>query len=451
MADIEGDHGGRGEGQREIMLDMSKKEVGNPQVCFKKLHRRLRQEFKVHVNKDIITLDKLTSVHLVIFAGPKEMFSSDEFKAIKDYIQAGGCVLFMLGEGGEGKYNTNINYLLEEFGIMVNNDAVVRTVYYKYHHPKEAFISNGILCEDLVRCVKGDRKKEKDKENKFQLNITKEDAEAGVGKDQGGVDFVFPYGATLNVQKPAIPILSSGPISYPLNRPVAAVCAKPGQGRLGVIGSVRMLDDEFYDFEKNKQLSDVIFHWLLQVSDCELTFPYGEEPELSDYHHIPHTQGLAMNLKSCLQENEQLPRDFTQLFDESLFKFDTDLIPEAVKLYSQLGVKHEPLTLIPPQFETPMPALQPAVFPPCLREPPAPALDLFDLDEQFASERVRLAQLTNKCTDEDLEFYIRQAGDVLGVTEKLGDRRSAKHILEYIFRQLVNFKKMNQDAPSFQE
>jgi intraflagellar transport protein 52 len=212
-----------------------------------------------------------------------------------------------------------------------------------------------------------------------------------------------------------------------------------------------MLDDEFMEFEKNRQLADVIFHWLLFNSDCDLKFAYGEEPEISDYHHIPHTQGLAMNLKSCLQENEQLPRDFTQLFDESLFKFDTDLIPEAVKLYSQLGVKHEPLTLIPPSFETPMPALQPAVFPPCLREPPAPALDLFDLDEQFASERVRLAQLTNKCTDDDLEFYIRQAGEVLGVTEKLGDRRSAKHILEYIFRQLVNFKKMNQDAPSFQE
>jgi len=129
-----------------------------------------------------------------------------------------------------------------------------------------------------------------------------------------------------------------------------------------------------------------------------------------------------------------------------------ELVPEAIQLYKQLGVKHEPLTLIPPQFETPMPPLQPAVFPPVLREPLPPALDLFDLDEQFASERVRLAQLTNKCTDNDLEFYIRQAGEILGVSEKLGDgKRGAKHILEYVFRQLVNFKKMNQDAPSFQE
>merc|ERR1711976_330074 len=139
--------------------------------------------------------------------------------------------------------------------------------------------------------------------------------------------------------------------------------------------------------------------------------------------------------------------DFTQLFDETLFKFSMELVPEAIQLYKQLGVKHEPLTLIPPQFETPMPPLQPAVFPPVLREPPPPALDLFDLDEQFASERVRLAQLTNKCTDDDLDFYIRQAGEILSVTPKLQEgRRSAKHILEYIFKELVGFKKMNQDV-----
>merc|ERR1712176_1382069 len=114
-------------------------------------------------------------------------------------------------------------------------------------------------------------------------------------------------------------------------------------------------------------------------------------------------------------------------------------------MYKELGVKHEPLTLISPQFETPLPFLSPAVFPPSLREPPPPNLDLFDLDEHFASEKVRLAQLTNKCTDEDLDFYIRQAGEILGVTQKLGERRSSKHVLEYIFKELVGFKKMNQD------
>lgn len=37
------------------------------------------------------------------------------------------------------------------------------------------------------------------------------------------------------------------------------------------------------------------------------------------------------------------------------------------------------------------------VFPPQFRELPGPALDLYDLDESFSSERARMAQLTNKC------------------------------------------------------
>lgn len=72
------------------------------------------------------------------------------------------------------------------------------------------------------------------------------------------------------------------------------------------------------------------------------------------------------------------------------------MIPEAVEAFSALGVKHEPLTLIPPAFEAPLPQLSGSVFPPILRDPPPPALDRFDLDEHFASDRIRLAQITNK-------------------------------------------------------
>jgi intraflagellar transport protein 52 len=84
-----------------------------------------------------------------------------------------------------------------------------------------------------------------------------------------------------------------------------------------------------------------------------------------------------------------VPRDWTSLFDDTLFKFDMSLIPEAISLYEKLGVKKSALNLIPPSFETPLPPLQPAVFPPTIREPPPPALELFDLDESFASETVR--------------------------------------------------------------
>ena len=48
-------------------------------------------------------------------------------------------------------------------------------------------------------------------------------------------------------------------------------------------------------------------------------------------------------------------------------------------------------------------------------------------------------------TDDDLEYYVRECGDILGVTHNLPqDHRTAKHILEHIFTQIVEFKKLNQ-------
>ena len=48
-------------------------------------------------------------------------------------------------------------------------------------------------------------------------------------------------------------------------------------------------------------------------------------------------------------------------------------------------------------------------------------------------------------TDSDLEYYVRECGEILGISGKLAtDRRDAKHILEYVLHQVVEFKKLNQ-------
>lgn len=53
--------------------------------------------------------------------------------------------------------------------------------------------------------------------------------------------------------------------------------------------------------------------------------------------------------------------------------------------------------------------------------------------------------MTRTGTDDDLEFYVRKCGDILGVTGKLDkEKRDAKHVLEHIFFQVVEFKKLNQ-------
>lgn len=103
------------------------------------------------------------------------------------------------------------------------------------------------------------------------------------------LEFVYPYGATINVQKPATPVLSSGPISYPLNRPVCAVYEHNKQeqgggqgGRLCVVGSYQMFQDEYLDKEHNGKLADLLVRWLLGLSDCDLSFKYGEEADISE-------------------------------------------------------------------------------------------------------------------------------------------------------------------------
>lgn len=259
------------------------------------------------------------------------------------------------------------------------------------------------------------------------------------------LQFLYPYGATVSVMKPAVAVLSTGSVSFPLNRPVCALYAARGKGKLAVLGSCHMFQDQYIDKEENSKILDVLVRFLT-TDDIKLNLIDAEDPEVSDYNMLPDISKIADELKTCLQESDDIPRDITALFDNSLFKLDTSLVPKSIKAYEQLGVKHESLSLITPQFETPLPPLQPAVFPPSFRELPPPSLDLFDLDEQFSSEKVRLAQQTNKCTDDDLEYYVRECGDILGVTTNLPqDSRDAKHILEYVFTQVVEFKKLNQE------
>ena len=56
--------------------------------------------------------------------------------------------------------------------------------------------------------------------------------------------------------------------------------------------------------------------------------------------HLPDTESLAERVRCCLQTEDELPRDFTTLFRDKLFKFDTNLVPEAIAMYSKLGMYH---------------------------------------------------------------------------------------------------------------
>lgn len=74
----------------------------------------------------------MKGVKLIIFTGPNDNFTENEIHCLKTYIEEGGSVLVTLGEGGEKLFQTNINFLLEEFGIMVNNGEYLNYVNILY-------------------------------------------------------------------------------------------------------------------------------------------------------------------------------------------------------------------------------------------------------------------------------------------------------------------------------
>ena len=227
-----------------------------------------------------------------------------------------------------------------------------------------------------------------------------------------------------------------------------ALYQHPGQhaGKLAVVGSAAMLSDQYIDKEDNNRVKDVLLSFLTS-DDVKLNKIDAEDPEVADYTMVPETARMADIPRVCLQESEEIPPDYTRLFNSRVFSISTTALPRAIQACKELGVKHEPLRLITPQFETPLPPLQAAVFPPQFRNLPDPQLELFDLDEAFSSEKSRLAQITNKCGEEDLEYFIRESADILGVAGKLpNNAQDAKHVLEYVFAHIVEFKKLNQEV-----
>jgi len=104
-----------------ILFSTAKKELFSPSSGLKQLQRRLRATWKVGTVKDNLSAAALSEAALVVFAGPREKFSAAEFSGLKEYMEDGGSLLFMLGEWGESRFDTNINFLLEEFGVVINN------------------------------------------------------------------------------------------------------------------------------------------------------------------------------------------------------------------------------------------------------------------------------------------------------------------------------------------
>lgn len=101
-----------------IIFDISKNERKLNEE-FKVLQRKLKGKWKFIENNEVISQESLTNAKILVLPGPLSKFTELEMNSIRTFLNSGGNILVTLGEGGENKSNTNINFLLEEFGIMI--------------------------------------------------------------------------------------------------------------------------------------------------------------------------------------------------------------------------------------------------------------------------------------------------------------------------------------------
>lgn len=202
-------------------------------------------------NKNEITADALKSISLFILAGPQQKFNEIELESMKDYVNSGGSLMVLLAESGENAFDTNINFLLEEFGMNINSDSVVRQHYYKYFHPKEAVLNGCIVCENM---------------NNELLKVIKKSGVPSMLDEKCDLELVYPFGATINVISPSNTLITTSTIAYPFNRPVCGYFSNDNGGQILAIGSGHVFTDKYIVNEHNMYIWDYFVTLLVEKS-----------------------------------------------------------------------------------------------------------------------------------------------------------------------------------------
>ena len=361
--------------------------------------------------KGVLGADQLKDCCSLWFFGPSRDLKPEEVTVIDTFMQQGGSVFFL-----GNRTPPTFEQLLKKYGVTVSEPCVSPT-YITYVDPYQVSVQHGLVNRAITHFC-----------------------------DNPNASFGFANGNTLEVNSPSVPILTSGQSSYPLNRPIishAQIGSK--NGTLTVIGSPHMFCDEWLPKEDNQKLLEFLIELTITQKE-ELNQIDAEHPEVTERWYTPDVASMSERLRSCIQESERMKPDIRDNFDDGLFRMDLSFVTDTQELAQVLGLKNEPLETVAPQFDTALPPLTPAIFPPQMREPPGPVLELFDLDDAFASPKARLAQLAQRTTPKNAEKFAVQAAKILGILPKLpADKQTGRNVLEYVFTQVVRWKRQTQD------
>jgi intraflagellar transport protein 52 len=360
---------------------------------------------EVKTHKGPISADLLKGAASIWFVGPRRDVTADEAAALESFVSSGGaCLIF------SDSLPPVFDQFIRKFGVVIA-DPVIAPSYIHYVSPHEVTVQHGIVNRAVSQFA-----------------------------NDPNPTFAFPNGATLDISRPAVPILTSGLSSYPLNRPIAAL-APVGSGTVAVVGSAHLFCDEWIKAESNEKLARFVVGLVIAKTGA-LNEIDAEHPEVTERWYIPDIQSVSERLRSCIQESDKLRPVFGENFDRGFFRMDLSFVAQSERVASILGINSEPLETVKPQFDAALPALTPAVFPPQMREPSGPKLELFDLDDAFASPKTRLAQLAQRTPPKNADKFIMQAAKILGILPILpGNKKSGKDVLEFVFAQIVKFKR----------
>lgn len=319
----------------------------------------------------------------MLFPASQLEFEENEFIALDQYIREGGSAIFLGGSNFPKESRAGWNSFLSEHGIELESKSVIKNTHFKYLHPKEALITNGIVFKKLVSLIKNDD--DKISGRNFDVDTQIDENSDGVN-NYTGIKVIFPYGCTLKLSKGAIPLITSGSACYPVNSAIAAFTTI-GKGKIITCGSWKMLEDNYLDCEDNLKIIDYFLKILINPEETKKLQKIAKGINEQQYNTmtIPNIEALSERLKVCIQESPNISQDFLNKFKIKLYESNFERLPESLELYNKLKVPYKSLKLIPPSYETPMLGLTPAVFPPVLLEIEPPKLELFDLDDEFAN------------------------------------------------------------------
>ena len=443
-----------------------------------------------------LNLDRLQDISLVILSCSKTAFDSHEIRSLCNYVENGGNLLIFGTEGSDKEDNKlkqkNINKLLPKFGMQLNYDSLIRMAYSEsYFHPKEAKIENCIVNSTMKDALNnGPLSKLRDKKSKHR-GVDRDSDNYFVVYPFGctlGItsEHVIPLISSLEFCFPKQQSLAA---LYEKHR--GGPSGRESGGSVIVMGSVKAVNDFYIAKEDNlcillsmvqyltskEKRNSPSSSWLLnernkgKISKLKQNdnffsidnddYKYNDRDENNmDFVNLQHPLGAAAGNKkiynekhieipniaaiadvvqSCLEIPEEL-KPFDELFDFKQFGFSNFLYKDVVcDLYKKLNVEvssHEEdannLTLIKPQFQVPLPPLQPAVFLPTFLEPMPPNLELFDIDNELQSTEMRLVTFFNKINggnardessedskEKDLEIYVQGCAEILGIVDKV--------------------------------